>query len=359
MSKWKQSVKIRIQGVAASPAAMNTLSFPHPEPPREQMRLLPVFLPFAGCPDGRCIFCNQPAQTGLGAVPLQRAWDDLRNMLDKQDKPCGIGFFGGTFTGLAPHLQEKFLVLTDKYRKKGIVSHVRLSTRPDKISSASAVWLKEQGVDMVEFGIQTFSTPVLRFSGRGYDAKRARNACHIAREAGLDFGIQLLPGLPGHDTELWQEDILQTIKLRPGVVRIYPCLVLRETELARRYMAGLFQPWSLEQAVERAGQALLQFWQAKIRVIRLGLLGDLQDILVAGPWHPAFGTMARSMALFFLLRQHVEVRAKKVLALHVPQRFSGEIFGVGGANKKKLATLGVTAERIFWTQGEQFVLEEE
>ena len=117
-----------------------------------------------------------------------------------------------------------------------------------------------------------------------------------------------MPGLPGHDTELWQEDILQTIKLRPGVVRIYPCLVLRETELARRYMAGLFQPWSLEQAVERAGQALLQFWQAKIRVIRLGLLGDLQDILVAGPWHPAFGTMARSMALFFLLRQHVEVR---------------------------------------------------
>ncbi len=338
---------------------MTVFSFSHPEPPREKLRLLPVFLPFAGCPDGRCVFCNQHSQTGVGTISLQHAWNGLRDLLEKQDRPCGIGFFGGTFTGLALHWQKRFLSLADKYRKKGVVKHVRLSTRPDRISFESAVCLREQGVDMVEFGIQTFSTPVLRSSGRGYDAKCAQRACHLVREAGLDLGIQLLPGLPGHDVCLWHEDIARTIALRPSVVRIYPCLVLHETELARRYMAGFFQPWSLQQTVRQTGQALLLFWQAKIRVIRLGVLGDLRDSFLAGPWHPAFGTMARSMALLLLLRQYRQNHTKKVVALRVPKRFSGELFGVRGANREKLAALGFEADRIFWTQEDRFVLEEE
>jgi len=43
------------------------LRFDHPEPSRpthaSRPSIVPVFLPFAGCPQ-RCIFCDQPAQTG-------------------------------------------------------------------------------------------------------------------------------------------------------------------------------------------------------------------------------------------------------------------------------------------------------
>ncbi len=329
-----------------------------PEPPKDKLRLLPVFLPFFGCPSGRCIFCNQLAQIGMERVSLERSFADFEAMLSRQTSPCGIGFFGGTFTGISPEWQEKFLALAAYYRQKGIVRHIRLSTRPDRFSPAIAQSLRKQGVDLVEFGIQSFSDVVLHESRRGYTGKCGNLACLAAREAELDFGIQLLPGLPKCDSRIWFEDVRQTISLRPKVVRIYPCLVLKDTELKRLFVQGDFVPWSLETATELTGIGLLQFWQARIQVIRLGVLGDIKASLVAGPWHAAFGTMARSQALFKLLQEkrHSE---RRLFSLQIPKKYSGEIFGVRGANKEKLAKLGIFQDRITWTDENEFVLEEE
>lgn len=329
-----------------------------PEPPKDKLRFLPVFLPFSGCPGGRCIFCNQPAQIGMEKVSLKRSFADFEAMLALQTAPCGVGFFGGTFTGIAYEWQEKFLALTAHYRQKGIVCHVRLSTRPDRFSPAIAKFLREQGVDLVEFGIQSFSDSVLHASGRGYTGECGVLACKFAKEAGLDFGVQLLPGLPKYDRRIWFEDVLQTIELCPKTVRIYPCLVLKDTELERLFIQGDFVPWSLETAAELTGLGLLQFWRAKIQVIRLGVLGDMQTSFVAGPWHDAFGTMARSQALLQLLREKRNDK-KRLFSLQIPKKYSGEIFGVRGANKKKMAELGIFRDRIVWTDGNEFVLEEE
>ena len=45
---------------------------PYPEPEPLRQKIIPVFLPFAGCP-GRCIFCAQHAQTNTPPRPLADA----------------------------------------------------------------------------------------------------------------------------------------------------------------------------------------------------------------------------------------------------------------------------------------------
>ncbi|MDY0225841.1 MAG: radical SAM protein [Desulfomicrobium apsheronum] len=326
--------------------------FSHPEPSQKRLRLLPVFLPFAGCPS-RCVFCDQHAQTGLGGLRLEDALDALHERLSLESGPFGLGFFGGTFTGLDLAWQKRFLELAARFAGPGGLVHLRVSTRPDRVDLQSLGRLREHGVSMIELGVQTFASPVLEASGRGYDGAVAERACAMVREAGLELGIQLLPGLPGHDAALWREDVRRTLALGPDVVRIYPCVVVRGTGLADMYLRGEYAPWSLETAVNESGRALLDFWKAGVRVIRLGLAGEpgLLERLLAGPWHPAFGNMARSLALRLFLEERLAGRTGRVTKIFLPLRLGGELWGHGRVNAEALARLGIVRENVnFWSE---------
>jgi histone acetyltransferase (RNA polymerase elongator complex component) len=326
--------------------------FSLPEPPQTKLRLLPVFLPFAGCPS-RCVFCDQHAQTGLDGVNLEGALKDLRERLGRETGPYGLGFFGGTFTGLSPVWQDRFLELAAGFAGQHGLVHVRVSTRPDRIDPQTLARLRVKGVDMVELGVQSFASDVLAASGRGYDGALAAEACAMVRESGLELGVQLLPGLPGHDARLWREDVRQTLALAPDVVRIYPCVVVRGTGLADMYQRGDYVPWTLDEAVGECGRAVLEFWKRGVRVIRLGLAGEpgLLESLLAGPWHPAFGNMVRSMALRLFLEERLAGHHGRVKRIFLPRRCGGELWGHGRASAPALARLGIVRENVnFWTE---------
>jgi histone acetyltransferase (RNA polymerase elongator complex component) len=330
------------------------LCFSPPEPQRTTLRLLPVFLPFAGCP-GRCVFCDQHVQTGLGEVGLESALADLEGRLSREKGSYGLGFFGGTFTGLSLAWQDRFLDLAARFMEPGGLVHLRLSTRPDRVDRQTLDRLRAKGVSMVELGVQSFSSAVLAASGRGYDGPVAETSCAMVRDAGLELGIQLLPGLPGHDFGLWREDVLRTLTLHPNVVRIYPCVVVRGTPLADMFERGEYVPWPLDAAVEECGRALLAFWKRDVRVIRLGLAGEpgLVANLLAGPWHPAFGNMARSMALRLYLEEKIGESSGRASRIFLPRHLAGELWGHGRTNAPALARLGIVRENVnFWSESD-------
>jgi len=332
--------------------------FSHPEPDGAHLPLIPFFLPFAGCPQ-QCVFCDQHRQTGRGPVAWDQVLDELQSRLTRQTDPFCLGFFGGTFTGLSVARQDKLLETARRFAGNGRLGHIRISTRPDMVTAADMKRLKDQGVSMVELGIQTFSHSALTKSGRGYGPDTAREACRLVHDAGLELGIQLLPGLPGHDQEMWAEDVQRAITEKPAVVRIYPCVVMKGTELGRMFRHGEYTPWTLDMAVEESGWAVLRFWEAGIRVIRLGLAAEqgMLEAMLAGPWHPAFGNMVRSRALLQFLEQTIRGLDGSVTLLSVPKRHSGELWGHGRSNVQALARLGVDKSRVrFWNQSE-FALE--
>ncbi|MEZ4599458.1 MAG: radical SAM protein [Syntrophotaleaceae bacterium] len=261
------------------------------------MKIYPFFIPHAGCPH-RCRFCQQNSLSGVSRAP---APEEVCVALEKilPDKGEGeAAFFGGTFTLLASERQKAYLDQVAPFIRSGRLSGIRVSTRPDAISRENAGLLKECGVTTVELGCQSFSPAVLSLVQRGHGPDAAAIAVPILREQGLKVGLQLMPGLPGGDRKEAVFSLRRALALNPDFLRIYPAVVLKGTELEQVWRKGDFQPLALETAIDVCADLLLDCLAVGIPVIRLGLQSteelDRGDLLLAGPYHPAFGQLVQS-----------------------------------------------------------------
>lgn len=323
--------------------------FYHPEPASCKTRILPVFMPFAGCKT-RCVYCAQTVQTGTAEAQLKNVYTSLQQNLASADSGSGyeIAFYGGTFTALPFDWQQRFVALAKDYKESGVVTGVRCSTRPDAINQDQLLQLKDAGLRTVELGVQSYNNRVLANSKRGYDEETIVSACNTVKESGLTLGIQLLPGLPGMDENIFQNDIDKTCALFPSVVRLYPCLVFKHTVLASWHARGEFSPWEMEDTVQRLGRGVLELWKHGIRVIRIGVAQEdgLTENLIAGPFHSAMGNMVRSEALRCLLEKKMQQLSKPFSRLFLPQRYQGELWGYKGIHRRFWAEKGMTPDTV-------------
>ena len=283
--------------------------FPSPAPDNEQKRIFPLFIPFVGC-GNRCVFCAQHLQTGQreSSIPrlLHEADEALTTMREKGAAPLELAFYGGTFTALSPHDLAACLAFGERWLRTGFITAVRCSTRPDALGLPVLASLAEHGVTTIELGIQSFSSPALALAQRGYTGQTAREGCAAVLSAGFRLGIQLMPGMPGVTPAIAAADLHDSLDATPDFLRLYPCLVFKGTPLARLWEDGSFTPWNLGQTVEFLAQACRAAWQRQVPIIRMGVAqeqGMLPHIL-SGPYHPALGNMAKSLALALVVQEH-------------------------------------------------------
>lgn len=337
------------------------LIFSHPEPAPESVRVWPVFLPFAGCPH-RCLFCAQDRQTGRDDAALAPIAAELEGDLDAAlaagRGPYELAFYGGTFTALPDAWVGTFLALAARFRERGLITRVRCSTRPDCVAPDVLARCRERGLDLVELGIQSFDDKALAASGRGYDGAAARQGCERVLESGLALGVQLLPGLPGDRPGVFRSDAAVAAAYRPETARLYPCLVIEGTALAKAWRRGEYAPWTRERAMTELAEALPVFWAHGVRVIRLGLApeGTLEQAILAGPWHPALGQSARALALFGLIRDKVGELGRRPASLVAPRRYQGEFFGHGNELVPAYADLGLDRRAVRFADTAHFSL---
>ncbi len=259
------------------------------------MKIYPVFIPHAGCPH-RCLFCAQDRSTGQSNVPVAKEVENWLGSVLPLHGEGEIAFYGGTFSLLPLEEQEHYLTTARRFVTCGRVAGVRISTRPDALGEVCVARLKGSGVTTVEIGCQSFSDSVLNKAGRGHAAAESITAVQRCQSAGLQVGVQLMPGLPGGDVEEALMSLRRALALKPSFVRIYPTVVIEGTELAALWRSGAYQSWALDETVELCAEMLLLCRQAGMPVIRLGLQPDaqLETNLLAGPYHPAFGQLVRS-----------------------------------------------------------------
>ncbi len=268
----------------------------------EKPFIIPIFIPQQGCPH-QCVFCNQRAITGVNqTIPspeeLCLQINTFLHYKGKKRKSIQIAFYGGNFMGLKPDIIKMMLNEASQFIKRKEVDHIRFSTRPDTINNENLDIIKDFPVSTVEIGVQSMDDDVLSISDRGHTVSDTKDAVCLLKKKGYQVGMQMMVGLPG-DNEIKALDTGEKIiELSPDFVRIYPTLVLEKSILAQWYKSGKYIPMSLEQSVTLVKKLYRIFKEKNIPVIRMGLQAtedfDKQDVILAGPYHPAFGHLVYS-----------------------------------------------------------------
>jgi len=304
------------------------------------MSILPIFIPHAGCPH-QCVFCNQKKISGQLLATVANAQRQIDQWLTwlKPSPEHEAAFYGGSFTGLEPELQESLLELTDDLLSAGAIGRVRCSTRPDYIDLERLRTLQRHQVTTVELGVQTLDTEVLLASERGHSVEQVHEAIRLLKQEGFTTGMQLMVGMPKQSFASLKATIAQTIALKPDLVRLYPLLVVKDTPLAKTYLEGGFIPLSLEEAVEQCAYAYEELTKAGINVIRIGLQADDElckpGNILAGPFHPSMGELVKSRSLRNQITPQLErlySEGKREIILACPENQLSKIIGLKKCN---------------------------
>jgi histone acetyltransferase (RNA polymerase elongator complex component) len=312
--------------------------------------IIPVFIPHEGCPHA-CVFCNQHRISGRitrnpvspgEVVEIISRW--LARGSKRRTGPIQVAFYGGSFTGLPAERQKELLEAVAPFMDQGRVQAIRISTRPDYVDPVIIDRLRRSGVQIVELGVQSLDPVVLAASRRGHSADQALRAIALLREANLQVGVQLMVGLPGESLLSLRRTARQVASLRPDFVRIYPVLVLKGSGLAALHAQGRYRPLTLEQAVARTAWMYRIFAGCGIGVVRMGLQpgSELEDALLAGPYHPAFGELVLSRLMLRQTRRALRgVPAGDKVRLSIAARDRSIFQGMHSANINLLRRMGL------------------
>ncbi|MBO7287099.1 MAG: radical SAM protein [Bacteroidales bacterium] len=305
---------------------------------------IPIFLPELACPY-RCVYCNQFSITGLNDIVKP---DDVKTIIDnhlssfkEENRFVEVAFFGGNFTGLPIGMQNDYLEVVQPYLDKGLINGIRCSTRPDYITLQRVQEIKRYGMRNIELGAQSTNDEVLKLCKRGHTYNDIVEASQIILSEGITLGLQMMIGLPSSSEENDLQTAKDIVNLGARETRIYPCIVVKDTELETMCRSGEYQALSIEEAVKRSSKLYTYFIENQVKVLRIGLhTSDELDstAYVAGPYHKNFAEMVFSHIWKEKLTQTLaQTQTQTDIIINVPESQINHAIGWKGENKKLLS----------------------
>ncbi|MFA6322152.1 MAG: tRNA uridine(34) 5-carboxymethylaminomethyl modification radical SAM/GNAT enzyme Elp3 [Candidatus Buchananbacteria bacterium] len=132
---------------------------------------------------------------------------------------------------------------TAKHRCVGLT----LETRPDFVTQAEIKNLRELGCTRVELGVQSIYDSILKLNQRGQTVNQTIQATRLLKEAGFKVMFHMMPNLPGTDLKKdlqMFKDLFSRADFRPDLLKIYPCVVTKNSVLYRWYKNNKFKPYT-------------------------------------------------------------------------------------------------------------------
>jgi elongator complex protein 3 len=150
-----------------------------------------------------------------------------------------------------------------------------LETRPDSISEKTLWQMREQGCTRLEIGVQHTNDKVLKLIKRGHTVEQVKHATELAKNFGFKTDFHLMPQLPGEtagkDLKML-ESVFEDEGYRPDMIKIYPCTVVKGSELYDWLEAGKYKTYSTDKLVK----ILKEFKTTVPRYVRISRL--IRDI---------------------------------------------------------------------------------
>lgn len=192
-----------------------------------------------------CIFCSAGgsgdfAQSAAGSVAEQLD-GAIARIAPKYSGGKYIAYFQA-FTGTyAPlqRLREIFVPAAEDSRIAGI----SIATRPDCLEDCKIGFLKELAKRKpvwVELGLQTINEKTAKYIRRGYELPVFEDTLSRLKRAGIPVTVHIIVGLPGENRADYIKCAEYLADRQVEGVKIQLLHVLRGTDLAADYEAGLF-----------------------------------------------------------------------------------------------------------------------
>ncbi len=313
---------------------------------------IPIFLPELACPH-QCVFCNQEKISGTQQLPQP---EDVQRIVEthlssmKVKRIVDIAFFGGSFTGIPIDLQEKYLKEAYKFIQNGLISGIRVSTRPDYIQQEKLDLLKKYGVTTIELGAQSTNNEVLNKSGRGHNFEAIESASSLILKNEFQLGLQMMIGLPTDTFERSLQTANDIIALGAQSTRIYPTVIIKGTALEKLYNNGNYKPLSIKDAVLWTKELVKVFEKNTITILRIGLHPSEELVdgksLIGGPFHPSFKEMVMSKIWNELIFKELKNKNPDKVTFRINDKQLNYAVGFNAINKQELTQKGINTRFI-------------
>ncbi len=257
----------------------------------------------ADCP-GNCIYCprgsNAPqSYTGMEPAIQRGIRNDYNPFLQTKDRlnqykltghssnKIEVIIIGGTFLALEKDYQNWFVkrifdALNGKESKTLLESQklnesakhrcvgMTIETRADYCYEEHINQMFRLGVTRVEIGVQSVYPEVLEKVKRGHGVDAIVKSTKLAKDSGLKVTYHMMPGLfvdLNKDLEQFKT-IFSDDRFKPDSLKIYPALVMPDTELYDLWKKNEYKPLTTEEGVKLISEAM-KYIPKYCRVIRV------------------------------------------------------------------------------------------
>jgi len=192
--------------------------------------------PVRGCP-WRCSFCTAPLYYGhrLRRRPVASVVDEMADNVAR----FGIHEFfvwADTFTADPSYVRE----FCGAILESGLRISWTCNSRVDTIDKETLRMMKEAGLWMISYGLESGNDAILAASGKGITAAQSRAAVEMAHRMGIRAAGHFIFGLPGETRATMAETLAFALSLPLDIAQFYAAAPFPGTSL---YDEALREGW--------------------------------------------------------------------------------------------------------------------
>lgn len=175
------------------------------------------------------------------------------------------------------HYGPNNYVLLDDAQRANESSKVRcvgitFETRPDYCKVEDVNRMLTMGVTRVELGVQTIYNYIYQRIKRGHSVKDVIESNRVLRDSGIKVAMHLMPGLFSdfkRDMRIFNR-LFTDSSFKPDMLKIYPCLITKGSEIHAMWERGEYEPYTTEEAVDLIVEIkkMLPKWVRTMRIQR-------------------------------------------------------------------------------------------
>ena len=234
---------------------------------------------------GGCIFCDGSGAFAEGRCEsVAQQLEKAKVRVQRKIKDGKFIAYFQSFTNTYAPVEKLESLYRQAIAPEDIVA-LSIGTRPDCLGDDVIHLLstlnKEKPV-FVELGLQTVHPNTIRYIRRGYENHIYFDAVKRLKEAGIHVITHIIIGLPGEDEAMAVETTRQAVLAGTDGVKFHLLHVLKNTDLAKDYLAGKFRCLELEEYTEIL-KACLAVLPPEVVVHRITGDGAKKD-LIAPLW---------------------------------------------------------------------------